>query len=172
MPSITASSDPLAIHNVGQSIIDSIAQHVSEHGIDPPDKRWVGFSNPPEQCCPDLVVWADNLRLWDGTSFDSGLRDNRLMCTARMAVDYTIRFGLCYFDIDPEGQLVNTDQLSSWAADLNHIGYALLSWVRAIRSGVIAELQPNDADVKPSPITSYNMGGCAGWQVTLTVGLD
>jgi hypothetical protein len=172
MPSITPMSDPLVVYNVGQSILDSLAQFISERGIQPPPRRWVGFSNPPEDCCPDLVIWADNLRLWDGASFDSGLRENRLMCNNLWAVDYTVRLGLCYFDVDNDGQLVDSGTLTGWAADLYHIGHAVMGWLQNIRGGVIPELQSNVSDVKPSPITSYNMGGCAGWQITLTVGLE
>lgn len=172
MATTTPLTDPLIFHVVGQSILDSLAKFVSEEGIEPPARRWVGFSNPPEDCCPDLVVWADNLRLWDGASFDSGLRENRLMCNNVWAVDYSIRFGLCYFDVDNDGQLIDSGTLSMWAADLYHISHAMLKWLQQIRAGVIPELPISRSDVKPSPITSYNSGGCAGWQITLTVGLQ
>jgi hypothetical protein len=171
MASTTPNTNPLVFHTIGESIIDSLTSWMSEHGVEPPARRWVGFSNPPEDCCPDLVVWADNLRLWDAQSFDGGLRENRLMCNNVWALDYTIRFGVCYWEVDNEGHLLDLGTLSSNAVDLYHIGHSMLGWLQQIRSGIIEELQPSASDVKPSPITSYNQGGCAGWQVTLTVGV-
>lgn len=63
---VTAIGNSDFFMNVGQSILDSAADALACYDIDVPSRLFVGFDEPPQDCCPELVVWLGNMRLWDG----------------------------------------------------------------------------------------------------------
>lgn len=171
MASITETYNPDVIYNIARSILESLVTSLSSDGIKVPQRAYVGFSNPPEDCCPDLVVWASSPRVSDSAGFDGGFRENQLMCTGIWYADFNVRLGDCYVDTI-DGQPLDTRTLSDMAKDKYRVAHALTRWVCRIRSeGVIPELQTLDSNVKVSALTDYNQGGCAGWQLTITATL-
>jgi len=167
--SITPVADTAYFANVGKSILDSAADALECNGVDVPDRMFVGFNRPPQDVCPELVLWISNIRTWDG-NFPDTRTDTRLLCLNAYAFDATIRIGRCYVDVDEHGQPLDTATLEDFSAELYKDVTALyMGWVNQWRGGNVSELNSYEA-VTVSQCTPYSEGGCAGWEFTVTVG--
>ncbi len=155
--------------NVGTSILESAADALQCYGLDIPDRLFVGFDRPPQDCCPELVAWIDNIRLWDG-EFPDTSRGGGLLQVFGYAFDVTIRIGRCYVDYDDDGPL-DTGTLTDFSGHLYADATALyMGWLHQWRAGNVTELTKCDLG-EIGPMTSYHEGGCAGWEFRITVGV-
>jgi hypothetical protein len=155
--------------NVGNSMLASLVAALQCHGIDVPDRTFVGFNRPPQDCCPELVGWFGNIRTWDGDFPDSRLSGD-LKCVWGYAFDFTVRIGRCYVDIDQEGNPIDAETLASWNAHLYaDISALYTGWLAQWKAGAVTELS-NYELVTIGTAQPYNDGGCAGWEFTITVG--
>lgn len=156
---------------IGHIIIDSLADVIKSYGMDVPPRNFVGFETPPEDCCPDLVVWLTNIRLWDEQFADGRSTTYITNCVNAWAVDVNVRLGRCYIDFDANGQPLDAGTLEEWSKLLNKDAHALsIGWIQAFRQGQIKGLGSCDL-VDMGTLTSYRQADCAGWQVTYTVGI-
>lgn len=164
-------SDQDLFVKVAKSILQSAADSLSACGRDVPDCSFVGFNRPVEDHCPDLVAWLNNIRPWDGTSMDSGLREGYLMCFNAYAFDVTIRLGRCYIDFGMDGSTVDGQLVEDWSNELYRDGQVLyIGWVKAWHAGRVSELGDCDP-ISIGPLIDYKEGACAGWEFTITVGV-
>ena len=155
--------------NVGKSILNSLEDALGCHGLDIPERSFVGFDQPPQDACPELVVWISNIRTWDG-DFPDSRTNGRLLCTNAYAFDVSVRVGRCYVDVDENGQPLDSETLEGWAGELYRDVTALyMGWINQWRAGNVTELT-NFECVTVGPVTSYNQGGCAGHEFVITVG--
>lgn len=164
----TPFGNPEYFGNVAQSILDSAADALRCQNIDVPQRMYVGFERPAQDCCPDLVAWVSNIRVWDG-DFPNTRTNGRLLATNLYAFDVTIRIGRCYIESDANGQPLDSETLGDFSRALYKDATTLYSgWLYEWRSGNVAELN-NYSAVDIGPCTPYNSGGCAGWEFTITV---
>lgn len=167
---VTQTKDVQFFMNVGQSILDSAVDALECYGLDVPERVFVGFDDPPQDCCPELVVWLGNLRVWDGDFPDSRATTD-LRHHWGYAFDATIRIGRCYVDVDEQGNPIDADVLADWNQALYADATALyMGWLGQWIAGNVSELVSCDL-ITPGPLTQYNDGGCAGHQFTVTVGM-
>lgn len=152
--------------NVGQSILDSAVDALECYGIDVPTRTFVGFDDPPQDCCPELICWLGNLRTWDGGAGTATLRHH-----VGYQFDCTIRIGRCYVDVDDKGEPIDPDILADWSQALYADLTALyMGWIGQWQAGNIEELSACDA-LEIGTANQYNEGGCAGHTFTVTVGV-
>lgn len=156
--------------NVGNSILAGAVAALECYEIDVPERAFVGFDEPPQDCCPELVCWLGNVRLWDGD-----FPDTRLTTDLKMhfgyAVDCTVRIGRCYIDVDEHGNPIDADTLSDWTSAIYADATALyVGMLHQWQAGAITELSACDL-LTVGALTQYNDGGCAGHQFTITVGV-
>jgi hypothetical protein len=155
--------------NLGKSILDSLADALECNGLDVPGRVFVGFERPPQDLCPELVVWIGNIRTWDG-DFPDTRSSGRLLCSNGYAFDVSVRIGRCYIDMDEDGQPLDGETLQDWAGELYRDVTALyMGWINQWRAGNVTELSMYDL-VTVGACTQYNSGGCAGHEFTITVG--
>jgi len=155
---------------VGESILDAIVASLRCANIEVPDRRFVGFSRPPQDCCPELVAWIGNIRPWDG-NFPEGLVEGRLLCFNSIAFDVTIRIGRCYIDSADDGLGVEPKLLADWAKWLYRDASAIyIGFISQWRAGNVSELSACEP-MTVGNLTQYNEGGCAGHEFTVTVGI-
>src|SRR5688572_9844132 len=95
-------SDRNVFNKVGHVVLESLADVIASYGMDVPPRTFLGFENPPEDCCPDLVAWITNVRLWDGEFPDGRNTTNLTTCAIGWAVDVNVRLGRCYIDFDKD----------------------------------------------------------------------
>lgn len=152
--------------NMGKSILGSCVDALQCNGLAIPDRLYVGFDRPPQDCCPELTVWVGNIRTWD-VDFDANgpnLRMHNGYC-----FDVTIRIGRCYLDMDKNGQPLDTETIEDWTRVLYRDAAALyFGWIGQWRGNSVSELTKCDL-VKVSPMSQYHEGGCAGHEFTVTV---
>jgi len=155
--------------NVGRSILESLAEALSCQGLDVPERSFVGFDRPSQDVCPELVVWIDNIRTWDG-DFPDTRSNGRLLCTNGYSFDTHVRIGRCYIDSDEDGQPLDQETLEDWSGALySDIAALYMGWISQWRAGNVTELS-NFELVTTGPVTTYHSGGCAGHEFTITVG--
>lgn len=164
---VTRTRDPLFFMNVGQSILDSAVDALECYELDVPDRLFVGFDEPPQDCCPELICWLGDVRTWDGNLTGNG----NLQQHIGYQFDCTIRIGRCYVDVDEKGEPIDSAILADW----NQLLYAdmtalYIGWVGQWQAGNVTELSNCDV-VSLGTMTQYNEGGCAGSQFTITVGV-
>lgn len=172
MPSITKLSEIDSICQLLQSIEMSVATAMAnclECGAAEVNKwhRFVGWAAPPEDCCPSIAVWADNLRP-NPIYTNAGGKG----CPSGWLIDVTIRISDCYVDMDATGNALHPAEIEEDSCrmyGLMHCGY--LGFFCQWASGNITELdscEPLDL----GPASTYSEGGCGGIEYTLTVNLD
>lgn len=156
--------------NVGQSILDSAVDALECYGLDVPGRAFVGFDEPPQDCCPELVVWLGNMRVWDG-DFPETRTTTQLLHHWGYAFDATVRIGRCYVDVDDQGNPIDAETLADWNQALYADATALyMGWLHQWNAGNVSELEACDL-MNIGTLTQYNDGGCAGHQFTITVGM-
>jgi len=167
---LTDFNDSAFLSNLGNSILESVSDALVCKSLDVPQRRFVGFNRPAQDCCPDLVLWFGNIRVWDGDFPDTRTAGN-LLCANGYSIDATVRIGLCYVDFDADGGPLDAQTIGDFSANLNAYGTALyMGWINQWRAGNVEELVSCDL-VNVGPMTPYYEGGCAGWEFTITVGV-
>lgn len=155
--------------NMATSILQSVVDALQCNGLEVPDRLYVGFDRPPQDCCPELVAWLGNIRTWDG-DFPDSRTNGRLLCHNGYSFDITIRIGRCYIDYTDEGPM-DIATITDWTRLLNADASAIyLGWIAQWRAGNVTELDKCDL-VNVGSMSAYHEGGCAGWEFTVTVGV-
>lgn len=155
--------------NVAKSILESAADALRCNGLEVPDRFYVGFDRPPQDCCPELTAWAGNVRTWDG-DFPDTRRSGDIKCHIGYAFDVTIRIGRCYLDMDESGQPLDSEIIEDWAGILYADATALyVGWIGQWKAGNVSELSQCDL-VNVGAMSQYHEGGCAGHEFIVTVG--
>lgn len=164
-------SDNSVIFDTAKSVLESVADALTGCQFDVPSCRFIGFNRPSELTCPDLVGWANNVRVWDGENMNGGLRDGYIRCHVGYAFDVTIRLGVCYVEMDENGRDIDHEVLEAWSKELYQMAHVMyVGWVARFKSGKVSALGNCDP-VDLSALTDYKEGGCAGWEFTISVGL-
>lgn len=156
---------------VAGKLLDGIEKGLSRNGLKPIKRTYVGMGPvPSEDCCPDLVAWITNVRIFDQQAPDT-LAENRVLIHFGMAFDINIRIGECFFEVDPENPkaLVAPKQIEQWANVINDYGQV------AYWEGLKAMLHDPDlqcgTSITPGYMNPYQGGGCGGFQFAITVGV-
>lgn len=155
--------------NVAKSVLTSAAAALECNNLDVPDRFFVGFDRPPQDCCPELVAWLGNIRTWDG-DFPDTRRQGNLLCGNGYSFDITIRIGRCFIDYTNQGPM-DAGDIEDLSSPLYRDAVALyFGWIAQWRAGNVSELTQCDL-VNAGPMTQYHEGGCAGHEFTITVGV-
>lgn len=155
--------------NVGNSILNSIVAALQCYNLEVPDRTFVGFDRPPQDCCPELVGWITNVRIYDGT-FPDSRQFSELTSVWGYAFDFTVRIGRCYIDVDEKGQPLDAETVADFTSYLYQDATAIfVGWLAQWKAGEVDELGAC-TPVNVSSMQSYRDGGCAGWEFTITVG--
>lgn len=165
--------DPDFLFKLGEIALNTLVETLIECEQDVPDRRTVSFTESPEDCCPDLNVYVDNFRAWDGSPFD-GLQFGHLTgCNNMWAVDIGVRIGRCYIDVDPSTlNPLPADDLADLSRQIYRDGNILyVGWVDKLRNNLICNI-PRYTLGALSNLIGYNEGGCAGWRFTITLGFS
>lgn len=167
---VTKTRDVEFFMNIGQSILDAVVLALECYDLDVPDRVFVGFDEPPQDCCPELVCWLGNVRTWDGEFPDTRLTTD-LKMSIGYAIDCTVRIGRCYVDVDENGTPMDAAILADWTQALYADASALyFGFIHQWQAGYVTELSACDL-LTVGGLTQYNDGGCAGHQFTITVGV-
>lgn len=167
---VTKTLDVEFFMNVGQSILDSAIAALECYELDVPARAFVGFDEPPQDCCPELVVWLGNVRTWDGDFPETRLSTNLQMHWG-YAFDVTVRIGRCYVDVNEDGTPIDALILADWNQALYADATALyFGWLHQWSAEQVSELDKCDL-VNVGTLSQYNDGGCAGHQFTISVGM-
>lgn len=164
-------NNPHVFSLIANKLLDGIQKALSEAGIPPIPRRYVGMGPTPSQdCCPDLVGWISNVRLYDQQAPDT-LGEGRILNHFGMAFDVNIRIGECFFEVNPDDpkQIVAPKQLDAWTDKINALG-SVAYW-----GGINALANDTDlqcgTSITPGYMNPYQDGGCGGFQFAITVGL-
>ncbi len=167
MPAITPLSDPDVIQNVGASILESIVTALTDCNLAVPERRFVAFCEPPQDCCPDLVVWPTAIRP-DDLIQGQGLTRGFFLCNNMWTIDYKVRLGLCYVDTDAQNKPLPPATLDGMSAELHQYWWCVyMNWACRAKNGLISELGQCDK-FGVSEAECYAEGGCAGFEFTVT----
>lgn len=158
--------DPDIFNTLGNQLLTGITQAFATRGLDAVNAHLAMGPIPAEDCCPDLVVWVSNIRIWDASSPDN-LQENRLLMHFGLAFDLNVRIGLCYIESDDDGGPVDPVQLQAWTETINRYGHA--AYVGGLQALLSHEDNGCDVDLRPNPMDPYNSGGCAGYTYTVSV---
>lgn len=143
---------------------------INAAGLNVPGRTGVVMVRPAEDCCPDLSVWLDNFRPYD-FAFPNTLNEGRVLMHLGIAFDINVRIGLCYIESADDGQPMDIIQLALWTAEINKYIQAVYSQpIFDLATGCVEEFGL-PATFLASNLTGYNLGGCAGYEYVLTVGL-
>lgn len=124
---------------------------------------------PAEDCCPDLVVWLSNIRIYDAASPDT-LNENRVLIHYGLAFDINVRIGLCFLESIDNGDPMPTGDIHDQSVQINQ--YALAAYVGGLQSVMdYRDIVECDLNIRPNPADPYNSGGCAGFTWTITFSL-
>lgn len=166
--------DPSLPNQIADIVISNIQTELVAHGLKKIARNYIGMGPvPAEDCCPDLVGWVSNVRLWDANSPD-GLRENRVLANMfGIAWDFNIRLGLCFLEGDADGAF-DSKKISDQGREINK--YGMTAYIAAVHS--LSEFTYNcgngggcEIDLLPQPMSPYNTGGCAGWNMIFTIGV-
>lgn len=167
---VTPLGNPDFFLNVAASILASAADALECNGLSVPPRLYVGFDNPPQDCCPELVAWVTNVRTWDG-DFPDVRQSGNLRMSWGYAFDVTLRIGRCYVDVGEDGEPLDAATLQDFSAQLYRDASALyMGWLFQWQAGNVTELQACDL-VNVGAMLPYSEGGCAGQEFTITVGV-
>lgn len=164
----TPFADSDSLFNILEDVEHAVALSLSCRGRTVTQwRRIVGWSDPPQDCCPEIAVWGGSLRP-DPANTIPGMRPG---CTQLWLWDITVRASQCFIDADESGEPLAPEYINDYSREL----YAMLHdmftgfWCRWI-NGQITEI-PSCDPVSISGTTEYAQGGCAGVQFTVTVRL-
>lgn len=160
------------VNQVAQKTLDAIAENWGRDGLSSIQRRYIGMGPvPAEDCCPDLVVWASNIRIFD--SDNDTLREGRVLKHFGLAFDINVRVGLCFFEMTDNGKggvdLVETSQIQKWAEEINR--YGVSSYLGATLGLVNDPQLACSFTVSPQPMYPFQEGGCAGYNFAIGIGV-
>src|SRR5688572_24547242 len=93
--------DPTLPNQLAHLALEGIVGAIAEAGLPAIKRAYVGIGPiPAEDCCPDIVVWITNIRLWDGSAPDT-LVENRVLAHWGIAFDINARVGDCFWELTP-----------------------------------------------------------------------
>jgi hypothetical protein len=165
MPQITSLREIDALCQLLKSIESGVAVSIAnclEGGTAEVNtwQRFVGWSAPPEDCCPSIAVWGDNLRP------QASVFGNR--CPLTWLFDVTVRVSECFVDMDETGNGRHPIELEEDACRLYALMHcAYFGFICQWQSGNIDEIDACD-NVEFGPVRTYAEGGCGGVEYTLT----
>lgn len=155
-------------NQVANKIIEAIEAGWGLDGLQKINRSYVGMGPvPSEDCCPDLVVWLSNVRMFDADQ--DTLREGRILKHYGIAFDINVRIGLCFFEMDNGGELVELSQVQGWAEEINR--YGMSAYQRAV-SGLMDDPQLQCSfSITPQPMYPFQDGGCAGYTFAIGIGV-
>jgi len=156
-----------SLFNMLESVEHAVALALSCNGrVVTNWRRIVGWSDPPQDCCPEIAVWGGALRP------DPELIFPGMKCSAGWLYDVTIRVSQCFVDVDDKGEPLPAGQINDFSQELYSMQHDMFIgfWMRWI-SGQIDEI-PYCTPISIGPTSEYAEGGCAGSQFTVTVRLN
>lgn len=157
--------DPTLPDQIAKMVLDGVESAIAAAGLKKMPRAYVGVGPVPAQdCCPDLVVWVSNIRLWDSNSPDT-LQENRVLAHFGVAFDINVRIGDCFFEVDDKGKPFPPAQISKMSSKVNQYGYAMFLGVVA----TIQDLANCGLNISPRNADPYNDGACAGFQSAFSV---
>lgn len=153
---------------VGEAVVDSIGARYLSDGLEAIPRAFLGMGPvPSEDCCPDLVVWISNVRVFDATPPD-GLREGELGAHWGLAFDVNVRVGQCYLEVDEKGHPFPPEDITDMTEILNRYGHS--TYIGALLVKGQAGMGDCAISLTPQPMFPFQSGGCAGWQFAITVG--
>jgi hypothetical protein len=164
-------SNPELFQLVAGKILEGVTTGFANAGLSPIKRRYVGLGPvPSEDCCPDLVAWISNVRVFDELPPD-GLREARILSHYGIAFDVNIRVGDCYFEVNPDNprEIVSAEQLERWSDKIN--SYGQIAFVAGIQALVGDPDMQCGTSITPGVMNPYQEGGCAGFSFAITVGV-
>lgn len=163
-------SDPNLSNLLAQTALDGIVGAIAKAGLTPIKRAYVGVGPvPAEDCCPDIVVWVSNIRLWDGNAPDT-LTEGRILEHFGIAFDINARIGDCFWELTggtatkkpvPE----TPKRISAMSNPIHQYGTA--AYLGAVNA--LGNLPACNVSVHPQPANPYQDGGCAGFIFTIGV---
>lgn len=158
--------DPKLPDQLAHVMLDGIVGAIAKGGLTKIDRAYVGVGPvPAEDCCPDIVVWVSNIRLWDGSAPDT-LTEGRILEHFGIAFDLNARIGDCFWELDPKtNQPFPKAKINKLSAPINSYGSA--AFLGAVQA--LGELPACNVDVHPGSANPYQEGGCAGFTFTIGV---
>lgn len=169
---LTPVTDKQFIFNLLESIEQAIATSLTTNCSYPVASKWrriIGWANPPDDCCPAIIVWADNIR--PNPVYDIPGQQSTPGCPPAWLIDVNVRVADCYVDVNPESPDVmlqdqNIAALTQGMLHLTHCAYFgfYCRWV----SGQVDEITLC-TPVALGGLTTYAEGACGGVEFTITV---
>lgn len=158
--------DPNLSNVLAQVALDGITGAIAGASLPAIKRAYVGVGPvPAEDCCPDIVVWVSNIRLWDSNAPDT-LGENRVMIHWGIAFDINARVGDCFWELDPTtNKPFPAEEISKLSGPINKYGTA--AYLGAISA--LGQLDACNVDVHPQPANPYQDGGCGGFIFTIGV---
>jgi hypothetical protein len=159
--------DPTLSTLLAQTALDGIVGAIAgQPRLKKIDRAYVGIGPvPAEDCCPDIVVWVSNIRLWDGAAPDT-LIEGRVLTHWGIAFDINARVGDCFWELDPKTNVpYPANKITEMAGPINAYGTA--AYLGAITA--LGQYDACNVDVHPQPANPYQDGGCAGFLFTIGV---
>lgn len=160
-------NDPNLFNSVALVILEGMEAQIQASGLKMIKRSYHGFGPiPSEDCCPDLVVWISNIRLWDSDAPDT-LQENRILKHFGIAFDVNVRIGECFFEVDSKGELIHTADVMKMSGAINK--YAHAAYLGSVNS--LLNLLQCGVNVTPGSAFPFQEGGCAGftWAITVSV---
>jgi hypothetical protein len=159
-----------SLFNLLESIEHAVALALTSHSRSVNEwRRIVGWSDPPQDCCPEIAVWGGNLRPDPTTMYPGQGGVQRPSCSQQWLYDVTIRVSQCFIDLDENGGPLDADQINSYSRELYAIKHDAYNgfWCRWV-NGQITEID-GCTPMMIGPTVEYADGGCGGMQFTVTV---
>jgi hypothetical protein len=157
--------DPELPDRIAHEVLESVKIAVTAAGLKAVPRAYVSVGPvPAEDCCPDLVVWVSNIRLWDSNSPDT-LQESRVLAHFGVAFDINVRIGDCFFEVNDKGVPFPPAQIGKMSTKINQYGYAMFLGV----VNAITALSQCGLNVSPRNADPYNDGACAGFQASFSV---
>lgn len=161
--------DTDSLFNLLESVEHAVALSLTCNGRNVYNwRRIIGWSDPPQDCCPEIAVWGTRLRP-DPEVMLPGMRP---YCAAAWLYDVTIRVSQCFVDTDDKGEPLPADQINDFSRALYSTAHDAFTgfWCRWV-NGQIDEIT-SCTPISVSEQSEYATGGCAGTQFTVTVRLS
>lgn len=160
--------DPTTPNQLAQVVLNGITGAIAGAGLPVIKRAYVGVGPvPAEDCCPDIVVWITNIRLWDGSAPDT-LTENRTLNHWGVAFDINARVGDCFWELVPGTDKPDTPaNITKMSAPINTYGTA--SFLGAVQA--LEALDICNVSIHPRTADPYQDGGCAGFQFIIGVGI-
>lgn len=163
--------DPDTPNQVAETVLRGIEAAIGEAGLAKINRAYIGLGpTPVEDCCPDLVVWVSNIRLWDSNPPDT-LIENEILTHFGVAFNINVRVGECFWELvqkgDKEFVPAPPQEITNMSKIINRYGMA--SFLGAIK--VLMDLEQCGLSVTPYSSDPFQDGGCGGYNFVFAVGL-